>query len=81
VALEINCQVERLDLSDVNARMARDRGVMLTIGSDAHAVKEFERLKWGATVARRAGLGAADILTTRPVDQFKASLRRARSRV
>ena len=27
VALEINCQVDRLDLSDANARAARDRGV------------------------------------------------------
>ncbi len=79
VALEINCQVERLDLSDVNARLARDRGVMLTIGSDAHASREFDRLKWGTVVARRAGLRAADILTTRPLDQFRAGLRRARA--
>jgi histidinol phosphatase-like PHP family hydrolase len=54
---------------------------MLTIGSDAHSVSEFGRLKWGTTVARRAGLSAEDILTTRPVDQLKAGLRRARSKV
>ena len=27
VALEINCQVDRLDLNDVHARLARDKGV------------------------------------------------------
>ena len=37
VALEINCQVDRLDLNDVHARLARDRGVPLVISSDAHS--------------------------------------------
>ena len=27
VAMEINCQIDRLDLNDVHARLARDRGV------------------------------------------------------
>src|SRR5262249_55669307 len=35
VALEINCNPERLDLSDVHATLARERGAKLTISSDA----------------------------------------------
>ena len=31
VALEINCQLDRLDLCDSHARLARDRGVKLVI--------------------------------------------------
>src|SRR5205814_10536176 len=37
VALEINSQVDRLDLGDVPARLARDRGVPLVVVSDARS--------------------------------------------
>jgi DNA polymerase (family 10) len=78
VALEINCQVERLDLNDVHARLARDRGVPLVISSDAHSRRAFGRLRWGVLVARRAWLQPADVLNTRPFDDFRAALRRHR---
>ena len=79
VAIEINCQVNRLDVNDVHARLARDRGVPLVISSDAHSRDAFDRLRWGVIVARRAWLEPAQVLNTRPFDQFKASLRRRRS--
>jgi DNA polymerase (family 10) len=78
VALEINCQVDRLDLSDVHARLARDRGVPIVISSDAHSRAAFGALRWGAVVARRAWLEPAHVLNTRPFEAFKASLRRHR---
>ena len=76
VALEINCQVDRLDLSDVNARLARDRGVMLTIATDTHAPEGFELLRWGVLVARRAWADAGAVLNTLPLDQLTTRLRR-----
>ena len=78
VALEINCQVDRLDLSDVNARLARDRGAMIVISTDAHSRHAFGRLRWGTVVARRAWLTPADVLNTKPYDELKAALRRNR---
>jgi DNA polymerase (family X) len=80
VALEINCQVTRLDLNDVHARLARDRGVPLVISTDAHSRSAFERLRWGAFVARRAWLEPSHVLNTRSFDSFTASLRRNRRR-
>ena len=57
VALEINCQVDRLDLNDVHARLARDRGVPLVISTDAHSTAALRQdLRWGVLVARRAWL-------------------------
>ncbi len=47
VALEINSLPDRLDLSDVHARLARDRGVKLLISSDSHASSAFAHLRWG----------------------------------
>jgi DNA polymerase (family 10) len=78
VMLEISSQVDRLDLNDVHARLARDRGVMLIINTDSHSDRGFGMLRWGVTVARRAWLGPRDIANTRPLDQFRALLRRNR---
>lgn len=78
VALEINCHIERLDLNDVNARLARDRGVKILIDTDSHSVKGFSSLQWGVMVARRAWLTPDDVLNTRPLKEFRAALRRNR---
>jgi len=78
VALEINCQVDRLDLNDVHARLARDRGARLVISTDAHSKTAFGRLRWGVLMARRAWLQPSDVLNTRSFEDFRASLRRNR---
>jgi DNA polymerase (family 10) len=78
VALEINCQIDRLDLNDAQARLARDRGVALVISSDAHSRLAFSSLQWGVLVGRRAWLTRDDVLNTRPFDGFRARLRRNR---
>jgi DNA polymerase (family 10) len=80
VAMEINCQVDRLDLNDAHARLARERGVPLIISSDAHSRAAMGNLRWGVVVARRAWLQSSDVLNTLPFDRFKARLRRNRNR-
>ena len=78
VALEINCQVDRLDMNDVNAKLARDRGVPIVISTDAHSRTAFGRLRWGVLIARRAWLEPSNVLNTQPFDRFRASIRRGR---
>jgi DNA polymerase (family 10) len=78
VALEINSQVDRLDLDDAHARLARDRGVKLLIDSDAHSPAALGNTRWGVAVARRAWLEPSDVLNTLPLPAFKAALRRHR---
>ena len=78
VALEINSQPDRLDLDDVLARRARERGVRLMIDSDAHSPAALGNLRWGVTVARRAWLEPFDVLNTQPFRLLRASLRRHR---
>jgi DNA polymerase (family 10) len=80
VALEINCQVRRLDLCDTHARLARDRGVSIVISSDSHSRTAFGTLRLGVLVARRAWLQPADVLNTKPLDELRAALRRNRNR-
>ena len=76
VALEINSQVDRLDLNDVHARLARDRGVPLVISSDAHSQNALGVAAMGRVVARRAWLEPGDVLNTRPFEDFRSRLRR-----
>ena len=80
VALEINSQPDRLDLGDTHARLARERGVKLVVSSDAHTRAGLVALRWGVVVARRAWATPDDVLNTRPVEGFRAGLRRNRTR-
>jgi DNA polymerase (family X) len=80
VALEINSQVDRLDLNDRHARLARERGVKIAIDSDSHSRGGFGMLRWGVTVARRAWLTADDVINTRDVEALLRGLRRNRKR-
>lgn len=75
-ALEINAAPERLDLSDVHARLARDCGVKLMIDTDAHSPANYDLMHYGITVARRGWIEAKDVLNTLPLGDFEAWLKR-----
>ncbi|HWI60221.1 MAG TPA: DNA polymerase/3'-5' exonuclease PolX [Symbiobacteriaceae bacterium] len=66
-ALEISASPARLDLSDLHARLARQRGVKLVINTDAHSTLELQALEHGIGQARRAWLEAGDVLNTLPL--------------
>jgi DNA polymerase (family 10) len=64
VFMEINCSPSRLDLRDVDAHRAKEAGVKLALGSDAHSVNQMEFLPLGVAVARRAWLEPKDVVNT-----------------
>ena len=78
VAIEINADPERLDLDWRVLRRARSRGVLISVGADAHNVAGLSNVTWGVGIARKGGLGPGDILNTRPVEEFLAFARRRR---
>jgi DNA polymerase (family X) len=77
VAIEINADPHRLDLDWRQAAAARAAGAMISIGADAHNVAGLENVTAGLAMARKAGLGPADVLNARPVDDFLSFARRA----
>ena len=81
VAMEINASPDRLDLSDVNARIAREQGCKFVIDTDAHAIAQLDQLRYGVFQARRAGLTKADVLNALPYEQFAAHLAAGRKRL
>jgi DNA polymerase (family 10) len=64
IALEINASPYRMDLDDPQIREARDRGLKLSIGTDAHERKELGNISHGITLARRGWCGPGGILNT-----------------
>jgi DNA polymerase (family 10) len=78
--MELNCQPSRLDLDDTALATARDRGIPIVLGTDAHAVEELGFMEFGVYQARRAGLEAKDVANTRPLAQFRKLLARRRPR-
>ena len=66
-AMEINAHYLRLDLNDVLARRAREMGVRLSLGTDAHHPDQMDMMRYGLAVARRAWLGKRDVLNSKDV--------------
>ena len=77
VFLEINGQPDRLDLSDVHARAAKDAGVKLVVSSDAHQVRAQGYVELAVAQARRGWLTRDDVVNTRTWAQVE-KLRRKR---
>jgi DNA polymerase (family 10) len=73
--LEINSQPQRLDLNDVGIKAARDRGLLLSIASDAHSAAQLDFLAAGVRQARRGWLMERDVLNARPVGALRDLLR------
>ncbi|MGB8330981.1 MAG: PHP domain-containing protein, partial [Polyangiales bacterium] len=74
--LELNAQPDRLDLNDVNCRMAKEMGLKVAISTDAHSADGLELMRFGIDQARRGWLGPDDIINSRPWPELKRLLAR-----
>lgn len=79
VAIEINADPQRLDLDWRVVRRARDLGVMISIGADAHTVAGIDNVEYGIGVARKAALAPEELLNSRTAEQFLAFARARRA--
>jgi DNA polymerase (family X) len=69
--LEINSQPDRLDLTDVHARAAREAGLKVVVDSDGHEVGALDFVELGVGQARRAWMTKDDVLNTRTWKQIE----------
>lgn len=81
VFLELNAHPERLDLSDLHCRVAKDEGVLVSIDSDAHDTDGFNNLAYGVGQARRGWLEKKDVLNCRPLAELRKLLGAGRERL
>lgn len=80
--LEVNSQPDRLDLSDVHCKMAKEHGVRLAISTDAHQTSELDFMRFGIAQARRGWIEAKDVINTKSLEDllvcFSAGQRRTK---
>jgi DNA polymerase (family 10) len=72
VMIEINSHPVRLDLDWRYLRKAREMGVKIAIGPDAHNVKGMEAFRYCVGISRKGWLTAADVVTTFSADDVAA---------
>jgi DNA polymerase (family 10) len=71
-AVEIDCSLDRQDLNVELAEIARDTGVRISIGTDAHYLSELETMDLGLGTAALAGIPRDRILNFMPADELVA---------
>ncbi len=63
-AIEINSFPQRLDLNDINCRLAKQYGVKIAINTDAHLAAQLDFMELGVSTARRGWLEKGDVLNS-----------------
>jgi putative hydrolase len=71
VALEIDCDPARMDLSPEMAMLAAALGCRLAVDSDAHAVDQFVYVDLGLWTLSRSGLDPAKVLNWLPLAEVR----------
>jgi DNA polymerase (family 10) len=81
IVLELNADPHRLDIEWQLCRAAKDRGVIVAIGPDAHSTAGLDCTEIGVGIARKGWLEPADVLNTWSADAIveRARARRARA--
>lgn len=75
VSMEVNCFPDRLDLRDADCRSAKERGVTVALGTDAHRTAHMDFMRLGVMTARRGWLGPGDVLNTLGAEELCRRLR------
>jgi DNA polymerase (family 10) len=78
VAVEINADPHRMDLDWRYVHRARELGVTIAIGPDAHSVNQLDYVYGGVGMARKGWLEPRDVLNTRDADAVIAFSRARR---
>jgi DNA polymerase (family 10) len=78
VVIEINASPSRLDMDWRWIDYAMEKGVLLSINPDAHALEEFNYIKYGTLVAQKGGLPASRNLSSFTLQEFERFLQENR---
>jgi DNA polymerase (family X) len=78
VVVELNADPHRFDLDWRYCRQAKELGVLIEIGPDAHSTAALDNVHFGIGMARKAWLEAGEILNTRSADDVVGLARKRR---
>lgn len=74
--LELNAQPNRLDLSDINCKMAKDFGIKIAISTAAQEIAELDYMALGIFQARRGWLEKHDVINTTSLSELMNIIKR-----
>ena len=69
-AIELNANPRRLDMDWRHIGYAREKGVKISINTDAHSIEGLEQMDHGLGCGRKGGLTPEDVLNAMNVDEF-----------
>jgi len=69
--LEINSFPDRLDLNDLNIKIAKEKGLKFVVGTDSHHISHLAFMQYGLSTARRGWLEKNDILNTYSLSELE----------
>jgi DNA polymerase (family 10) len=75
--LEVNAHPDRLDLTDIHCKRAKEMGIKIALATDAHSIGDLDFMRFGVNQARRGWLEPEDVLNTRSLKELKKLLKRA----
>ena len=78
-AIEINSGLPRLDPDTALLRQAARAGVTFVMNTDAHHVRELDRMRWGVQLAQGGWVPPEAIANTWPAERFLSWVRDARA--
>jgi len=73
---ELNAHPDRLDLTDIYCKMAKEMGLKVAISTDAHSTGDLDFMRFGVGQARRGWLDSGDVLNTRSLRELLKLLKR-----
>lgn len=72
VAVEINASCKRLDVDWRYIRQGRDKGVLFSIGPDAHSIDGLNNVQYGVGIARKGWLGPEHVINCWTAEELLA---------
>jgi len=76
--LELNAHPDRLDLTDIYCKMAKDMNIKIAVSTDAHSMNDFRFMRFGIDQARRGWLEPDDVLNTRKLKDVRKLFRQVK---
>jgi len=80
VVIEHNCNPHRLDPDWDFLKVAKDKGILISLGTDAHSLDGLLDMKYGVIMARKAWLEKKDIINCKASEEIDDFFRRRKEK-
>ncbi|MFI5303330.1 MAG: DNA polymerase/3'-5' exonuclease PolX [Nitrospiria bacterium] len=75
IIIELNANPHRFDIDWRDCRKLKERGLMVSINPDAHAVNNIKYADFGVGIARKGWLTAKEVFNSLPAEQMEEVLK------